>query len=113
MQNLVANLYYVYALVLVGGGAMGSMVSKKPSSLIGSSVFGAIAVAAAVVARTNPRLGLIIGLVDTVLVTGFFIYRYMETQKAMPAFPSIGISVILAVLTVMALAGLNKGPATP
>ncbi len=111
MQNLVATLYYVYAAILVGGGIMGSMVSKKPSSIIGSAVFGAIAVTAAYVARTNPRLGFIIGLIDTLLVTGFFIYRYMETHKAMPAFPSIGISVILAILTVVVLMELNKGTA--
>lgn len=110
MHNLVANLYYVYAAILVGGGAYGSKVSGKWSSLGGSAVFGAIAVIAALVARTNPRLGLIIGLVDATLVTAFFIYRYMGTHKAMPAFPSIGISVILAILTVVALMGLNKGP---
>ena len=39
MQNLVVNLYYVYAVILVGGGAMGSMVSKKPSSLKGKAFF--------------------------------------------------------------------------
>jgi uncharacterized membrane protein (UPF0136 family) len=86
------------------------MVSKKPSSILGSAVFAALAVAAAVVARTNPRLGFIIGLVNTVLVTGFFIYRYTSTGKAMPAIPSIALSIIVAILTVMAL--MNLKPAT-
>lgn len=113
MQNLVANLYFVYAVILVGGGAYGSMKSGKSSSIIGAGIFGAIAVAAAIIARTNPRLGLIIGLIDAVAVTGFFIWRYMETKSAMPAFPSIGMSVILAVLTVVAIMGLSKGTAAP
>lgn len=108
VQNIVPYLYYLYAVILLGGGAMGSKVSGKPSSIIGSAVFAAIAVAAAVLARSNPRAGFILGLVDTLAVTAFFIYRYMEAHKPMPAFPAIGMSVILAILTGIALMNLSK-----
>jgi uncharacterized membrane protein (UPF0136 family) len=108
VQNIVPNLYYVYAVILVGGGYMGSKVSGKPSSLIGSAVFAAVAVAAALLARSNPRAGLILGLVNALAVTVFFIFRYVETQKAMPAFPAIGLSVVVAILTAVALSGLGR-----
>lgn len=109
MQNLVPILYYVYALILFGGGLMGFRAGSVPS-LIGSSVFAAVAVTAALLCKNNPRMGLIIGLINAVAVTGFFIYRYISTQKPFPAFPAIGISVIVLILTGIALAGLAKEP---
>jgi uncharacterized membrane protein (UPF0136 family) len=106
--NAMPIVYFLYAAALVGGGVMGTMKSGKPSSLLGSLAFGAVAVAAAFVLRGNPRAGLIVGLIDTVLVAAFFAYRYMETKNAMPAFPAIGMSAIVLILSAVALSSVGK-----
>ena len=108
MQNVMPIVYYLYAAILVGGGAMGSRVSGKPSSLLGSLAFGAVAVVAGVLARSNPRAGLILGLVDALAVALFFVYRYSVTHKAMPAFPSIALSALVVILTAISMASLGK-----
>ncbi|MDX1932301.1 MAG: TMEM14 family protein [Capsulimonadales bacterium] len=105
MLKFLPIVYYIYAATLVGGGVMGSVVSKKPSSLLGSLAFGIVAVVAGALLTRNPRAGLIIGLLDAVAVGIFFAYRYSVTQKPMPAFPSIALSVIVLVLTLLAWNG--------
>lgn len=108
MLNFMPIVYFLYAVVLVGGGAMGSKVSGKTSSLLGSLAFGVVAVAAGILARSNPRAGLILGLIDALAVAAFFVYRYQSTGKPMPAFPSIALSAIVAALTAVALSQLTK-----
>jgi uncharacterized membrane protein (UPF0136 family) len=108
--NAMPIVYFVYAAALVGGGVMGSMKSGKPSSLLGSLAFGAVAVAAALVLKGNPRAGLIIGLIDAVAVALFFVFRYVtsETKSPMPAFPAIGMSLIVLILSFVAYSAVNK-----
>lgn len=108
MLNLMPFVYYAFAAVLIGGGAMGSRVSGKSSSLLGSLAFGVVAIAAGVLARSNPRAGLILGLIDALAVAAFFFYRYQSTQKFMPAVPSMILSGIVAALTVAALSAAGK-----
>lgn len=105
MRGLMPVLYYVYAAILLGGGVMGSMKSGKPSSLIGSAVFAAVAVVAGVLSArpANTATGLIVGLINGLAVTAFFIYRYTATGKPFPAFPSIALSLIVAALSVYAI----------
>jgi uncharacterized membrane protein (UPF0136 family) len=106
--NAMPIVYFVYAAALIGGGAMGSKVSGKSSSLLGSLAFGVVAVAAALLLRGNPRAGLILGLVDAVAVAGFFVYRYTATKSAMPAFPAIGMSLIVVILSFVAYSAVSK-----
>ena len=108
MLNAMPIVYFLYAAALVGGGAMGSKVSGKPSSLLGSLAFGAVAVAAALVLKGNPRAGLIIGVIDAVAVALFFVYRYMVTQKMNVAAPAIGMSLIVLILSFVAFSALGK-----
>jgi uncharacterized membrane protein (UPF0136 family) len=108
VQNIMPVVYYAFAAILVGGGIMGSHVSGKPSSFLGSLAFGTVAVIAGVLARSNPRAGLILGLVDALAVAIFFVYRYSVTGKPMPAFPSIALSAIVIILTAIALGNLGR-----
>jgi hypothetical protein len=36
-------------------------------------------------------------------VAAFFVYRYASTGKAMPAFPSIALSLLVVIATLIAL----------
>ncbi len=112
MEKIIPIVYYVYAVLLIGGGAMGSKVSGKPSSIVGSLIFGAVVVVAGVLTKHHPRVGMILGIVDALAVTGFFIYRYSHTHKAMPAFPAIAMSLVVVVLTAITFASAGKN-ATP
>jgi uncharacterized membrane protein (UPF0136 family) len=106
--NAMPIVYFLYAAALVGGGMMGSKVSGKSSSLLGSLAFGLVAVAAAMLLKGNPRFGLLLGILNAVAVTGFFIFRYVSTQKVMPAFGAIGLSVVVLILSFVAYSAVSK-----
>jgi len=108
MLNWMPIVYYVYAALLLGGGMMGMKVAGSTKSVVGASIFALVAVAAGVLTRSNPRAGLILGLLDALAVTALFVYRYMDTRKPMPAFGSIGLSVVVLVLTVAAFSALKR-----
>ena len=104
MLKILPFVYYAFGAILMGGGAMGSKVSGKSSSLMGSAAFAVLAIVAGILLKNNPRIGLILGLVNSLAVAGFFFYRYTSTGKPFPAFPSIGLSLIVLALTVIAMA---------
>ena len=108
MLNWMPIVYYVYAALLLGGGVMGWRMANSTDSIIGASVFAIVAVAAGVLTRSNPRVGLILGLLDALAVTALFVSRYLKTGKPMPAFGSIGLSVVVLVLTVAAFSALKR-----
>ncbi|MBC8137023.1 MAG: TMEM14 family protein [Fibrella sp.] len=109
MLNAMPIVYFVYAAALFGGGLMGYIKAQSVPSLVGSSVFAVLALVAGIVTRNNPQTGLIIGVVNTLLVIGLFVYRYVETQKGAVAFPAIGMSMIVLGLTVAALSQSPRG----
>ncbi len=97
-------VYFAYAAILLGGGVMGFVAAKSSASLIGSGVFAVVSLIAAVLTRSNPPAGLGLGLVNALAVGGFFVYRYLNTGKPMPAFPSIALSLLVIVVTLVAFA---------
>ena len=109
--NLMSVVYFVYAAILVGGGAMGSRASGKSSSIMGSAAFAFVAIVAGFIARSNPRVGLIIGLIDALAVAGFFVYRFASTGKPFPAAPSIALSLVVLALSAIAYMGLQNAAA--
>ncbi len=110
MLNITQIVYFVYAAILLGGGFMGSQVSGKSSSLIGSGIFAAVSVAAGVLVGRAPVSGLTLGGVNALAVAGFFLYRYLgsETRKFMPAIPSIILSLLVLFLTIAAFSSAQK-----
>ena len=110
MVHLMPVVYYVFAAILLGGGAMGSYVSQKPSSLLGSAAFAAVSVVAGVLTGRNAATGITVGLVNAIAVAGFFVYRYLETRKAMPAAPSILLSLAVIAMSLLALAAARRAP---
>ena len=98
-------VYVLYAVALLGGGVMGFVRAGSTPSLIGSSVFAAMAVAAAVLTGRNPTTGIGLGLATAVLVAGFFLYRFLNSGKFMPAGAALAMSLIVLVISLVALAG--------
>lgn len=108
MLNAMPVIYFLYAAALFGGGMMGFIQKHSVPSVIFSTIFAVIAIAAGVTTRNNANTGLTIGIIDALLVIGVFIYRYMKTHNAMPAFPAIGMSVIVIGLAVVALLSIKR-----
>lgn len=102
-SNVISFVYFAYAALLVVGGGIGLIVGKSPMSLVGGAVFGLIAVFAAFLIINGGRVGLYVGLVDALAVAGFFLYRYLDKGKVMPAIPTIALSVIVIALSIIAL----------
>lgn len=108
MLNAIPFVYFVYAVALFGGGYMGYKTAGSVPSLIGSSLFAVLAIAAGIISLQNKHNGLLLGLETAMLVIGLFLFRYIQTGKPMPAFGAIGMSVIVAALTVAAVSQLPK-----
>ncbi|MBC7806263.1 MAG: TMEM14 family protein [Akkermansiaceae bacterium] len=112
MLNAIPFVYFFYAVALFGGGYMGYKTAGSVPSLIGSSLFAVLAIAAGIISLQNKHNGLLLGLETAMLVIGLFVFRYIQTGKPMPAFGAIGMSVIVAIVTVMAVSQLPKGNAS-
>jgi len=109
MLKFMPIVYYVYAAALLGGGLMGFKMAGSTKSIYGGAAFAAVAVIAGLLTRSQPGTGLIVGLVNAIAVAGFFFYRYLSTGKPMPAFGSIGLSVVVIALTLAAFAAARRG----
>lgn len=119
MINAIPFVYFFYAVALFGGGYMGYKSAGSVPSLVGSSIFAILAIVAGVMSlqgrQTAPlqHNALLIGLETTMLVIGLFLFRYIQTGKPMPAFGAIGMSVIVAALTILAASQLPKPDPKP
>lgn len=108
MLNAIPFVYFFYAIALFGGGYMGYKTAGSVPSLVGSSIFAVLAIAAGIISFQSKHNGLLLGLETAMLVIGLFVFRYIQTGKPMPAFGAIGMSVIVAVLTIVAVSQLPK-----
>jgi len=116
MLNILPIIYFAYAVALFGGGMMGYVKAHSLPSVYGSTVFAILAIVGGIIIQrnpTNPGQGLLIGIETAMLVIGLFIFRYIETGKGMPAFPAIGMSVIVLILTLNTVIALKKAGVTP
>ena len=94
----------VYAALLIVGGFMGFRAGSK-ISLIAGGTSGVLMLVAYFVTRSNLTVGLWVGAVLALLLSGNFIQRYMATGKLMPAGGMAVISVLVTV--VLAVAALQ------
>jgi uncharacterized membrane protein (UPF0136 family) len=94
MNSSVVILLWVYAAVVMAGGAMGFL---KAGSKISLGVSAVVAIAIVLVALG--KLPLVVAQVLMGLLIGVFVSRYARTRKPMPAFPMIGLSAVALALT--------------
>ncbi|MEA2551923.1 MAG: hypothetical protein QOJ65_99 [Fimbriimonadaceae bacterium] len=99
----------VYGLCVAGGGIMGFVTAGSPMSAIVGGLTGLLLVIFGLVSKTNPKVGYGGAAVLAIALIAFFIYRYMSTQKPMPAFGVIGLSVLMLILLVF---GHFAGPSS-
>jgi uncharacterized membrane protein (UPF0136 family) len=93
----------LYALLLAAGGAIGYFKAGSRASLIAGLNSALAALLALVLWSKNPRLGIGVGLVLSMVLLVLFAYRYaVKTRKFMPSGLLAVVSLI--VMAVMFLA---------
>lgn len=103
----------VYGIAVAAGGVMGFVSAGSPMSLITGGLAGLLIIIAGVMAKNNPKAGYGAAALLALILIGFFIYRYMESHKAMPAFGVIGLSVLMLILLVVGHFMSSSSPAAP
>ncbi|HZP84749.1 MAG TPA: TMEM14 family protein [Chthonomonadaceae bacterium] len=97
----------LYGVLLIIGGILGYTEKRSLISLVSGVASGLIALAAYALARTQPRAGLGLGLVVSLILIGAMWMRFQKTGKVMPAGMLLAVSVI--VFVVLGAALLRKG----
>ena len=104
MLRLTINYYFVFGGLTILGGVIGFVKAQSKASLIAGGVSGALILLAAwlVMSRNGPA-GLVLGLVVSMLLEARFLPAFLRTKKPMPAGMMAVLSLIGAVLSVLAL----------
>jgi uncharacterized membrane protein (UPF0136 family) len=90
----------VYGIAVAAGGVMGYVEAKSIMSILTGGLAGVLIVIAGFVSASQPKAGYGTAAVLALGLTGFFIYRFATTHKAMPAMGVIGLSVVMLILLV-------------
>jgi uncharacterized membrane protein (UPF0136 family) len=88
-------IYIIYGIIMLCGGVYGYAKTNSLPSLIAGIVSAVLACIAAALFRYHPRLGALLGGLLGLALAIFFYVRYTKTQKAMPAIPIGGISLLV------------------
>jgi uncharacterized membrane protein (UPF0136 family) len=88
----------VYGIAVAAGGVMGFVEAKSIMSILTGGLAGLLLIGAGIMSASQPKVGYGFATFLAIALTGFFIYRFMSTHKAMPAMGVIGLSVIMLVL---------------
>ncbi len=97
----------VYGIAVAAGGVMGYVEAKSIMSILTGGLAGVLIIIAGVMSNSNPKAGYGTAAVLALLLTAFFIYRFVSTHKAMPAMGVIGLSVLMLIL--LAVGHFMKG----
>jgi uncharacterized membrane protein (UPF0136 family) len=101
--SYITLLLYAYAFVLVAGGVFGYLKAQSMPSLIAGIGSAALIVIAALLLPHHPRIGLGLSIVTSIALAVFFLRRFTETKKPMPAIPVIAVSAIVLIACVLRL----------
>ena len=90
----------VYGVLLILGGVMGMVKAGSRVSLFAGGACGLASLVALWVSLDDPALGLLIGGVLALLLTGVFIGRFVRTRKLMPAGVVLLLSLAVGILLI-------------
>jgi uncharacterized membrane protein (UPF0136 family) len=99
-----AIIVLVYGILLCLGGLMGFIKAGSFISLMMGSLFGIIAIVAAIALFKKNRRGALVALVLSLILDAFFTYRYMLSGNFMPG----GLMSILSLIVLLSSATLLR-----
>jgi uncharacterized membrane protein (UPF0136 family) len=110
--NVARLVFFAYAVLLIVGGIAGFVEAKSVISLIAGVVCGMLALAGGIYITQNPTVGLVLGIVASILSAGGMAPRYAKSKKVWPAGIVLAASVLTLVVGVAGIAA-PKGTNTP
>ena len=93
----------IYGLVVALGGGMGYRKARSKISLMSGLASGALLIAAGIVVKQNPKLGLGLGVGIALVLLGVFAKRLFITRKLMPAGPMLVLGIGALVVCLLGL----------
>jgi uncharacterized membrane protein (UPF0136 family) len=105
-----ASIIGIYGLITIAGGLIGFFIAGSTASIVMGSLFGFLLVISALAIMKEIVFGLYAASLLTLILTGFFIYRYIATAKWMPSGLMMIISLVVFIITVLTY--IVKSPKT-
>jgi uncharacterized membrane protein (UPF0136 family) len=102
MVQLAQGVLVVYGVLMIVGGMMGKVKGNSSASLVAGGLTGFVSLIGFWKSLSDPMLGLLIGAMVGLLLTGVFISRFARSRKFMPAGLILVLSLIVGLLCMMA-----------
>jgi uncharacterized membrane protein (UPF0136 family) len=103
MLELTKYYYYLFGVLTIVGGVMGYVKAHSSISLITGGISGLLLIFAGVLLAGKTQPGLILGLLISLALGGWFIRGYVQKGAFMPAGLMSALSVIAIILTIITL----------
>ena len=88
----------LYGLLVLGGGIIGYATAGSMASLVAGGAFGLGLLASGLGVRRGKRLGFIFAPLVTLLLTVFFVYRFVQSGDFIPSGLMGVVSLVALVL---------------
>lgn len=101
-------LTFFYAILVFAGGVMGFVMKQSTPSLVAGTFFGLTLLFTSIKTLTFHRYGLILTLLTTLVLDTFFSYRYLTSQKFIPAGMMLLVTSFVLLVMILQLYQLKK-----
>lgn len=102
MDPLSQTISLIYAIILILGGIMGYVKAQSMISLATGLISGVLVFISSKIGKSNPKASYLYISSISLILAGFFSYRYASTHAFMPA----GLMLLLSTITFVVV-GLN------
>ena len=102
MIHFAKIFYIVFGLLTMAGGLMGYLKAGSLASLISGGASGLLLLVAGIIFPARFNVGMILGLVVSVLLAGYFLPKYMEKKAIFPGGFMALMSVASIAITLLA-----------
>jgi uncharacterized membrane protein (UPF0136 family) len=106
MVGLTRVLLFLYGIALIGGGVMGYVKAQSQASLIAGGISGFLALVAATISLSRPRLGFGIGIAVAAALAYERFKHYLEVKEGASGNVPLMIAVASAFMVLVCLVGL-------
>lgn len=89
---------FIYGIILIALGIVGYSAANSVASVVMGSGFGFLILICSLLMFQKKRIGLLLATLLTLLLTGFFAYRYSTTQGLLPGLLAVLSGAMLITL---------------